>query len=329
MMTWVFRQIGRVLVLLLIAVAAVYVLGPTEDVTLDPQFDAAAIGADPAAYLAGQEAQVSDIIPGTQKRIIWAAEPGAATPISLLYVHGFSATSEEIRPVPDRLAADLGANLVYTRLQGHGRSAPDAMAEGTVAGWMRDLAEGLAVARATGERVIVIATSTGGTLVAGAQVVPGLMDDVAGVILVSPNFGLNTGVEPMLTLPAARYWVPLIAGQRRSFEPRNDGQAEFWTTDYPSTAVFPMAALVKAVREINYEQTSVPALFAFSAADQVVRPDITTQIMADWGGPTARFDPGEMTAADDPLAHVIAGDIMSPSKTEATVTAMRAWIEGL
>ena len=42
------------------------------------------------------------------------------------------------------------------------------MAEATASGWMQDMAEGLAAARAVGDKVMVISTSTGGTLAAAA-----------------------------------------------------------------------------------------------------------------------------------------------------------------
>ena len=121
------------------------------------------------------------------------------------------------------------------------------MAEATADDWLNDTAEALAAARAVGEEVIVISTSTGGTLAALAATQPELIEGVKGIVFVSPNFGLNTPLEPLLTWPAARYLLPALAGDRYSFEPENEGQATFWTTEYPSVAILPMAALVKTV----------------------------------------------------------------------------------
>ena len=143
--------------------------------------------------------------------------------------------------MPDNVAAALGANLVYTRFQGHGRDG-DAMAEATASNWMNDAVEALAVARAVGDKVIILTTSTGGTIAALALHEPALQNDVAGVVFVSPNFGINNPAAGVLTLPAARYWVPLVAGETRKFDPLNDGQAAHWTTTYPTVATLPMAA---------------------------------------------------------------------------------------
>ncbi len=321
------RLVGAVVVL----VAVLYIFGPYEDAPLDLNFDEAKLADGVEAHFSQAEARFDDITPGTEKRVIWAGAPEAKTPISVVYVHGFSATSEEIRPVPDKVAEALGANLIFTRLQGHGRGS-DALAEGTVAGWMGDMAEALAAARAAGERVIVISTSTGGTLVAAAATDPAMMRDVAGVVLVSPNFGINNGAAPMLTWPAARAWLPLLAGETRSFEPLNDQQEKYWTTSYPSAAVFPMAAMVKKVAALDYSAVQVPALFWYAPEDQVVRSDVTDTIAADWGSdrstPVMVVQP-TLGDGDDPSAHVTAGDIISPGQTDIMVQGVLDWAKTL
>ena len=148
------RFLGRLLLLLILAGVALWVFGPYERISVVPTFDPATIGEDIDGYLAETEAAFEDITPGTEKRVIWAGEAGANTPLAIVYVHGFSATSEEIRPVPDMLAEELGANLHYTRLTGHGRSG-EAFATASVQAWMNDVAEALEIGRRIGEEVIV------------------------------------------------------------------------------------------------------------------------------------------------------------------------------
>lgn len=307
--------------------AGLWAFGPYEPVKLDASFDPGKFEGGVSSYFKEVESAYSDITPGTEKRVIWAAEPETRTALSVVYIHGFSGTSEEIRPVPDRVAQALEANLVYTRLAGHGRPGA-AMAEPTVNDWMQDLAEALAAARAVGDRVVVIATSTGATLMTAAAMNPEMSRDVAGIVMVSPNYGINHPVAGLLTWPAARYWLPVLAGRQQSFPARSAEHARFWTTSYPSVAAMPMAALVKAVMGLTVEKTTIPALFWFSTRDQVVRPDLTAKVAARWGGPTRvqNHDPG---AKDDPNAHVMAGDVMSPGKTETAVQDILSWLSDL
>lgn len=303
------------------------VVGPYEDSDLSASFDASVLDGGVAPYLKAQESAFEDITPGVEKQVIWADAPEAATEWSVLYLHGFSATAQEIRPVPDQVAAALAANLVLTRLQGHGRSS-EALAQATVPGWMQDVAEGLAVARKVGERVLILSTSTGGTLATAAAVDPELSQGIAGIVLISPNFGVNNSAAPLLTLPAARYWAPLLAGRERSFEPLNEGQATYWTTRYPSVAALPMAALVQEVVSLDLSAAQTPALFWYVDQDQVVKASATADVAARWGGDVSVVQP-TLGPDDDPFAHVIAGDILSPGQTARTVAGIVEWAKGL
>jgi len=321
------RFLGRLLLVVVLCVGAVFVFGPYEQVSLMPTVQETDIGADVDAYFAAQEARFDGITPGTQKRVIWHAARGEKTPLVLVYVHGFSATSEEIRPVPDRVAEALGANLVYTRLQGHGRDGA-ALVEAMAQDWINDLAEALHVARRIGDEVVVMGTSTGGTVMAGLADNSQVMEDVKGMIFVSPNFGIKAPAAKLLTWPAARYWVPVVAGADRSFEPANEAHGKYWTHAYPTVAVMQMAALVKEVFEKDHGQALVPALFWFSEGDQVVEAARTQDVASRWGH-DATVQIQQPSAGSDPQEHVIAGDIRSPAENEHTVEAFVKFINGL
>ncbi|MEO9572434.1 MAG: alpha/beta fold hydrolase [Tateyamaria sp.] len=309
----------------LLAGSALWLFGPYEDANLTP--DQITVGPDLDAHFAEVEARFDDVTPGVEKRIIWIEDPGVQADWAILYVHGFSATSQELRPVPDRLAETLGANLIFTRLAGHGRDGA-ALATGSVQAWASDLDEGLQAARIAGRRVLVISASTGGSLVAALAQDRAMMDRVAGLIFVSPNFGIANPVARLLNWPAARYWLPTLAGKTRSFEPHNADHATYWTTQYPSVSVMPMAALINAANAVDHADQTIPALFWLSIEDEVVRSDITAEVAKRWGADTMIVNP-VMGAVDDPLSHVIAGDIMSPGQTDGAVTGMLDWVQTL
>lgn len=321
------RFLGRLAVLLVGAAVVLWVFGPYEPVNTEIRFDPKAIGGDPAAYLAAQEGRFDDITPGSEKRIIWAGAVGVKTPLSIVYIHGFSATSEEIRPVPDLVAAGLGANLHYTRLRGHGRGGA-ALAGPTVQDWLDDTAEALAIARAIGEEVIVISTSTGGTLVAMLTAQPDQLERVKALVFVSPNFGINNALAPLLTWPAARYWLPVVAGRERSFNTVNTLHATYWTNRYPSVAALPVAAAVKYAEAMDYSEVEIPALWLFSDHDGVVRPDITRRIAGEWGGPSTIAHQA-LPDGQDPWNHVIAGAALSPAMNGPVSGEILEWIDGL
>jgi alpha-beta hydrolase superfamily lysophospholipase len=276
-------------------------------------------------WLRAREAVFSDITPGAEKTVVWAGEAGARTPLALVYLHGFSATRAEIEPVPQMVARALGANLFLTRLAGHGRTGA-ALGQVTTADWALDLDEAMGMGRRLGQRVVLIGTSTGGSLAALATLDPALARDLAGVVLISPNFGLQAGMAWLLDLPFADRWLPAVWGRERSFSPQNADQARFWTTSYPTTALFPLRAVQRQAGAAEYRGVTLPLLALIAEGDQVVDPAATRAVVARWGGP-AQLELIE--GADDPGQHVIAGRILSPSTTDRAAALIAGWIAGL
>lgn len=320
------RAVLLALLVIVVVAAIAFALGPRVSADTAVTFDPQAIGPDPAAYLAASEAKIPGIRPGLEKEIVWAdPETRSKTPLSLVYIHGFSASKGELRPLPDEVAAAFGANIFYTRLAGHGRSGA-AMAEASVNKWVNDVAEALAIGRAIGERVLVMGTSTGGSLITWAAARPDMMRDVAGVVLFSPNYGQQARGAWILTMPWGGTIAKALLGPERGFKPINALHAKYWTTRYPTRALLTMAAMAKLAREAPVERIRIPALFVYSPADKVVRPDVTRKIAERWGAPRESILVEE---SGDPSNHVIAGAALSPRNTDLLAGQIIPWVRNL
>ena len=314
------------LVLLIIAGLAAFAFGPRPVANTSIDFDEATLPADLDSYLADAESRFDDLRPGNQRQIVWAYPASRArTPLAIVYIHGFSAGPGELRPLPDLVAKSLGANLYFARLQGHGRDG-DAMRDGSVHGWVNDFAEAVAIGRRLGERVVIMATSTGASLATWASVRPELMRDVAGMVLFSPNYGVQAAGSGLLTMPWAEQIVRVVVGERRSFETRNALHAQHWTSEYPSAALLPMASLVRLANDVDPASIEIPALIVYSPRDQVIQPDLVVQKAAAWGAPVKTI---EVTDDTDPSHHVVAGDALSPPTTEPLAAQAAEWISAL
>ncbi|MBZ9874241.1 alpha/beta hydrolase [Mesorhizobium sp. BR1-1-9] len=321
---------GRRIVLAVLGLVAIlalaFVLGPRVPVDTTIRFDPSAIGDDPQAYVARTEAAISGIRDGLEKEIIWANPMvHARTPLSIVYIHGFSASKGELRPLPDEVADQLDANLFFTRLTGHGQDGA-AMTQGSVNAWINDYEEALAIGRAIGDKVIVISTSTGGSLAAWAATQPGASDGVAAIAFISPNFGVKASGADILTMRWGKQIAELVAGKERSFMPRNALHEKFWTTSYPLAATLPMQALTELAYGAPVEKAEVPALFIFSDSDSVVRSDRTREIAGRWGAPHELVPVDDTGDADN---HVIAGDALSPSTTTFLAQRIAVWIDAV
>lgn len=86
---------GRRIVLAVLGLIAIlalaFVLGPRVRADTTIRFDPSLIADDPQAYVAKAEAAIPGIRDGLEKEIVWA-DPmvHAKTPLSIVYIHGFS-----------------------------------------------------------------------------------------------------------------------------------------------------------------------------------------------------------------------------------------------
>ncbi|WP_339408897.1 alpha/beta hydrolase [Pseudomonas sp. EA_35y_Pfl2_R5] len=309
------------LTLALLAVA--FGLGPVPPV--DIQLKPVELPADLNRYLAETEARHPDITPGAEKTIVWAHPDQRQTDVAIIYLHGYSATRQETAPLSDQLAQQLGANLFYTRLNGHGRSGA-AMAEASVNDWLQDSQEALQIGQRLGKQVLVIGTSTGATL-ATWLALQGDSPQVLAYIMVSPNFAPKDPAATVLTWPWATHFVPLLLGPEHQWQPHNPQQARYWSHRYPVQALLPMMALVKYVREQPLEQIKAPLLTIYSNGDQVVSAAAIETAFARFGSPHKQLI--ALKDTQDPSHHVLAGDILSPNDTPRVQAAILAFLANL
>jgi len=263
------------------------------------------------------------LIPGTEKRIRWfQGATNTSTAYSIVYFHGFSATRQEIAPVPELVADALQANLFETRLTGHGLQS-NPLAAVRAEDWLEDAAEALSIGAAIGEKIVLIGTSNGATLALAMAGHPAF-EPVSTLILLSPNFGPADPKAELLTWPGGPELAYMVAGETRSWKPHNPLQARYWSTSYPMDALVEVMRLVDYVRGKLPMQLSQPMLMMYSPADTVVD---TTRITSAFG----QIDsPHKLLVAipdsTDPGNHVLAGNIMSPGNNRFFADCMAAFV---
>ena len=285
------------------------------------------IGPDVEAHLRTSEAAVRDLRPGAEKRVLWVDETiRTPTPIALVYIHGFSADSHEVEPLVTDLARAIGANAYFARLAGHGRSA-EAMGEATVDAWLADAAEAVAVGQAIGERIVLIGTSTGGTLATWVAEQPELRGRLAALVLLSPNFHPRDRMSRLLLWPWGGVLARLVVGRERCFDTHGSDHARHWTECYPTRALLPMMALTEHVRTSDLAGVEVPTVVFYVPGDEIVDTRETAAAFDRLGSETKVLvpvpDPG------DPDRHVPAGDILSPTSTEVVGARIRGFLGSL
>ena len=151
-----------------------------------------------------RESDERPVVAGAERKIRWAKNNSRhqKTEYAVVFLHGWGACRQECRPVPERLAEAIGANLYCNRLPGHGRrhkrgrlggGGPDGdtlVDEAHPRALMESAVEALRIGLAIGEKVILLGMSTGGVLATWLATLPsicGLDAKVGNVIVGIPK----------------------------------------------------------------------------------------------------------------------------------------------
>jgi esterase/lipase len=269
--------------------------------------------ADIDAYVVSREEQAGKqfrLIPNTEKRVLWR-EPGVRTEYAIVYLHGFSATRQETAPLAEQIADALQANLFETRLTGHGHTEMPLHAV-RAEDWLEDAAEALAIGARLGNKVVVVGTSTGGSL-ALAMSDHEAAKSVSDLILLSPNIEPRDSSAKWATRPGGFLIARIFAGETRSWTPHNELQERYWSTSYPTNAAIEMMRLVDLTQSRLPLNIHPNLLVVLSPDDEVVSPAATKSAFERITAPRKLLV--EVGGSQDPSNHVLAGDILAPRST--------------
>ena len=310
-------KLGGFFVVMVVLFTTVFLLGPKVkvDTTLrEPALPSQLSQLD--KWLAKKESVVENLRPGTNKQIVWFDKfQKQQTEWSVVYLHGFSASRQEIDPVPRKVAAALRANLFYTRLRGHGRDSA-ALGKATVNQWLNDSLEALRIGEKLGKKVVLFSTSTGSTLAMWLGCRPGLSKNVVAHVMTSPNFEPKNKTGRLLLKPWGRLIAQIVTGGKRSWTPRNKEQAMYWTTTYPANSLVTLMALVGIVEKLDLSKVTQPLQILYSPEDKVIDTKLVVKRFKEFRNPLK-----ELVAVHDtsnPSNHVLTGRILSPGNVQST-----------
>ena len=160
-----------------LVVVLAYLLRRREMCQIDPSFSEPlppTLGVDGVqGFIAARDDREGPLKPGTGSEVRWAPDQqGSQAKLCVVFLHGWSASPEEICPVDAEVAASLGAHLLRFRLTGHGLEGLErcgsAMRDKASSRALRtDAATAFALGSLLGKRVVIIGCSTGGRRAVG------------------------------------------------------------------------------------------------------------------------------------------------------------------
>ena len=209
-----------------------------------------------------REAENPLVKPDNQARIVWAdSSRKAKTPYSMVYLHGFGASQGEGAPVHTMLAERFGCNLYLARLKEQGIESDSAFKSLTAENLLASAREAVAIGYALGERVIVVATSTGGAL---GLVIAGENPDLAGLILYSPLIAPYDDQLYLLNQPWGVQVMETSLGADHVITERTGLTKKYWSRYYHINGYVTLAVLVEqAMNTETFQQVTCPVFLGY------------------------------------------------------------------
>lgn len=315
----VMRFLKRLLAVITVLVI-IYVLGPhpskpVYNHTL-PEVPAAAAALE--TYISQQEAK-HKIKPNNEARIVWANDSlKQKTAYAIVYLHGFSASQEEGNPVHRNIARQFGCNLYLSRLSQHGIDTTDALINMTADNLWESARQAYAIGKQLGNKVILMGTSTGGTL---ALQLAAAYPDIAGLVLYSPNIAINDNNAWLLNKPWGLQIARLV--KKSDFNTAKNNTPlykQYWNQQYRLEAATQLEELLEtSMTATTFALVKQPTLTLYyykdkNNQDQVVKVSAMKDMMKQLGTPDSQK---KIIAIPEAGSHVLASPIQS--KDIATV----------
>ncbi|MDX1754242.1 MAG: hypothetical protein R3259_13700 [Salinimicrobium sediminis] len=195
-----------------------------------------------------------------QARILWQQQEPGVTDYSVVYLHGFGGSYRDGFPVNVKIADTLGANIFLSRWAGHGMVAEEALENFSPEAAWESAKEALAIGEKIGKKVIIISTSTGGTL--AFKLAATYPEKVYALINLSPYIEDDTDGAFLLNTRWGYELAHLISwGDHMKVEHSSETAAQYFDTVYPSEALVDLQVLLASITTANmFKEVHCPVL---------------------------------------------------------------------
>ena len=271
------KKIVRFFTILLLIAIVVYLMGPKPPmVELNKDLPSISASISNLEDYANKNDEGLTLKPDNQSRIIWANDSvKERTPYSLLYLHGFSASWYEGFPANMEFAKYFGCNAYFPRLASHGIETDDALIDMTPDRLWESAKDALMVARTLGKKVIIMSTSTGGTL--ALKLAADFPEYVDGLILYSPNIRINNNTAFLLSKPwGLQIGRKAIGGTHRMVNDDFDSKVcQYWNCRYRVEAVVFLQQLVdETMTNQTFKNVNEPVFLGYYYKDETHQDDV-------------------------------------------------------
>ena len=266
-------RILKIVILSIFALIVIYFLGPKPPKpVLNETLPTVASIDTLDAYIKAMEAPYK-IKPNNEAKIIWADSSKTQTDYAIVYLHGFSASQMEGDPVHQNIAKQFNCNLYLARLAEHGIDTTEDLVNLTADQYWESAKLAFAIGKQIGKKVILMSTSTGGTL---ALQLAATYPEIAGLILYSPNIEVFNPAAPLLDNPwGLQIGRAVLKSNYVDIKYKDSAYPKYWNTHYRIEAVVALQNLLEAtMTETTFKKIHQPTLALYYYKDEANQDNV-------------------------------------------------------
>ena len=316
-------RILKIVILSILALFVIYFLGPQPaKPELNDVLPAVASINALDSYIKAMEAP-HKIKPNNQAKIIWADSSQSQTEYALVYLHGFSASQMEGDPVHQNIAKQFNCNLYLARLAEHGIDTTEDLMNLTADQYWESAKLAYAIGKQIGKKVILMSTSTGGTL---ALQLASVYPEIAGLILYSPNIEVFNPSAPLLDNPwGLQIGRAVLKSNYVDIKYKDSAYPKYWNSHYRIEGVVALQNLLEAtMTEATFKKIHQPTLALYyykdeAHQDNVVKVKAIQKMMQQIATPAnLKMEMAIPNAGNHVIASpIVSNDIVSVEKATA------------
>ncbi len=273
----------KIFLLVVLVLAIIYLLGPrpaTPSYSLASTSALAAqnvsSGTDLDNKVAAEESK-HKLKPDNEARIIWYNDSlKQPTDYAIVYLHGFSASQKEGDPVHKDIAKIFGCNLFLARLADHGIDTTEALMNFTVDHYWQSAEEAINIGEQLGKKLIIMATSTGGSLALKLAETYG--SRIHALILLSPNISIFDKNAWLLNNPWGLQIARMVVGS--NYVDASDVRPiyrQYWYYHYRLEGAVQLEEFLEtSMTKETFQKVKQPTLLMYYYKDEVHQDSVVS-----------------------------------------------------
>lgn len=269
------------------------------------------------SLIASHEDAFAPIKPEARARIVWHdKQQKNKTDYSLVYLHGFKSSQGEGYPVHQAIAKKFGCNLYLARLQGHGLKRDQYFGDLSSSALIQSAIDACRIGQKIGRNVLVMGTSTGGSLALYAAASDTCPVSIKGLILYSPLIHLYGISSLLLENRIGRTLLQLFPGKsyELKYDPFSDDEAAIWYSSYSLNGVLVLGQTIQRImRQSVFANVRCPVFIGYyyknrTNHDRVVSTSAIKRMGKQLGTPSSNITIKNFPHA---ASHVICSSLLS------------------